>query len=135
MNFLDRAAYIAERCTFKRFKVGAVLVKQDRVISEGWAHVPQMRLANTRSMHAEIHALARGRHQNLHGATIFVATVSRKSGNRTNSRPCVSCAAALRAAGVRLAVYTIAGGKQEMFDLDAPFRNLKLYSPDGRNDA
>lgn len=136
MSNLDRAAHIAQRCNFKRFQVGAVLVdKNGHVLSQGWAHVPETRLTTALSMHAEIHALARAKHVDLRGTFCFVATISRKSGNRTNSRPCATCAVALRAAGVVAAVYTTGNETHETLDLEAPFYGLKLYQAERRQHA
>lgn len=124
---LDRAVSIAKRSPQKRFMTGAVIIKNGKEISTGWSHVSNLRLSNLYSIHSEIHALARGRHSNLKDAIAYVATISRKSGNLTLAKPCLSCAIALYSVGIRRAVYTIDNANYGVLDLTEDLRDLKVY--------
>lgn len=133
MTFIDEAAKIAERSTIRTHKTGAVIVggrRYDTILTNGWSHTPHYELSDgKRSMHAEIHALGRGRHFNLKGAVCHIATISGKSGNRVSARPCLDCAIALKAAGIVTVHFTITKTKTALIHLhdDRWFKNLKVY--------
>lgn len=126
---IDTAAHIARRSTMRSHRTGAVIARDGVVISNGWSHTPHYTLSNgQRSIHAEIHALARGRHKSLDGAEIFIATVSGKSGNLTNGMPCLDCAIALRAAGVYAVHYTFYKDVRKLWlPSESHFADLKVY--------
>lgn len=126
---IETAAHIALRSTMRTHRTGAVIVRDSVVISNGWSHTPHYRLSNgQRSIHAEIHALARGRHKNLDGSEIFIATVSGKSGNLTNAMPCLDCAIALRSAGVYAVHYTFYRNVKKLWlPAESHFEDLKVY--------
>lgn len=110
-------------------RTGAVIVRDSVVISNGWSHTPHYRLSNgQRSIHAEMHALARGRHKNLAMSTVYIATVSGKSGNQVSGKPCLDCAIALRSAGVFEVRYSIPGGYKILYLFnEETFADLKVY--------
>ena len=118
---------VTSRCPHKRHLVGAVIVsKRGEIISDGCAHTPNIRLTEFTSVHAEIHALGRGRHSDLEGSTAFVMAIARKSGNVVTGKPCISCAIALRAAGIETVFYSTPAGYQEL-DLEKDLSKLKVY--------
>jgi len=120
---LEKATY---RSTHKRHMTGCVIVKKNNILSDGCAHSSSLRLRELISMHAEIHALARGRNEDLTDATAYVMTMARKSGNLTYSAPCLTCAVALRSAGIKEAFYTTKKGFA-MLDLEKDLSHLKVY--------
>ncbi len=126
---ITKAATIAKRSTMRSHKTGAIIVRSGTVLSNGWSHTPAYKLSNgQRSIHAEIHALARGRHLYLHGTEIYIATVSGKSGNLVSAKPCLDCAIALRAAGVYEVIYSTWYGQANMWlSNDEYFSDLKVY--------
>lgn len=126
-DHIRRTISVARRSHFKRFMNGSLFVLDDEIISNGWSHFSHVRLNETSSIHAEIHALGRARHTNLEGATAYLAAISRKSGNVTNSRPCLACAIAMRAAGIEQVVYTTSPSKYAILDLEEDLSNLKIY--------
>lgn len=126
---LKRAVKIALRSPQKRFMTGSILLTKDGHEIAGWSHKSNVRLHNLESVHAEIHALGRGRHMNLEGATAYIATVARKSGNITNSRPCLTCAIALNSVGIKTAIYTIDNATYGVLDLTEDLSGLKVYKP------
>lgn len=124
-----------ERCPHRRHMVGAVIVnRNNEVISDGCAHTPTERLAEFTSIHAEIHALGRGRYRGLQGATAYVMAMARKSGNVVVGRPCVSCAIAMRAAGIQTVFYSTGEGKYAELNLEQDLSWLKVYRKGERLD-
>jgi deoxycytidylate deaminase len=104
---IHKAVYKATlRSTHKRHMTGCVIVKKNKIVSNGCAHASSFRLNELASIHAEIHTLARGRHEDLNGAIAYIMTIARKSGNYAYSAPCLTCAIALRSAGIRTVIFT-----------------------------
>lgn len=99
---------MAKRSSTGKYAMGCVIVnpQDNTIITNGWAHVPTMRNWKHYSLHAEMHALARGRHIDLYGSVAYVAAMSRKSGKFTTALPCLDCAIALLSAGVAIVYYT-----------------------------
>ena len=109
---LLHAMDVAERSPLLRFHTGCVIVdKKGRIITTGWSHRSETRMASTPfSIHAEHHALRRAG-VDVSGGTAVVATKSRK-GNWTNSKPCPECARLLKDAGIENVIYTTPKGWQ-----------------------
>lgn len=130
MEFIDEAIKIATRSSLMRHRTGAVIVRDGKIISNGWSHIPATRvLTSRRSLHAELHALSRTRHRiNINGATCYIATLSRAD-NRVNSWPCLHCAIALRAAGILRVCFTTYTGHFSIGLADIVFEGLKVYEP------
>jgi deoxycytidylate deaminase len=122
LNHITEAIKVASRSTIRTHKTGCIIV--DR---------PHYRLRSKRSLHAEIHALARARYINLFGATAYVATISGKSGNIVNAKPCLDCAIALQSAGVTVVWFTLPNGDGNWLNLNDPatFDDLKVYVANG----
>jgi deoxycytidylate deaminase len=118
---------ITNRSPLKRHMVGCILVSNNKIISNGWAHIGQYRLAEVNSMHSELHALGRGRHRNMKGATAFVMARARKSGNITFGRPCLCCSIALKSAGVEKVFYSTSGNSFKCLNLEDDLSKLKVY--------
>jgi tRNA(Arg) A34 adenosine deaminase TadA len=120
---------IAKRSTHRRFLTGALIFnKKGEVLSRGWSHTG-FKMTNLLSIHAEMHCLWRARHLDLNDCSIFVMTISGRSGNITTSRPCLNCAVALRSVGIDKIYYSLPGGV--IFgptDFDEELDRLKDYS-------
>ena len=129
MNFIDETKKIAARSSIGRHQTGAVISLDGKIVSNGWSHVPHYKLRSKRSLHAELHALARARHLNLYNAIICIATIARKSGNYVSAKPCLDCAIALKAAGISQVYYTLNNDWNDYLNLEAPatFHDLKVY--------
>lgn len=125
---IDEAIKIAKRSSCRRFLVGCVLVKDEEILSSGWAHMSQMKLKEVPSVHAELHALLRARHLDLTGCTAYIATIAGKSGNITCAKPCLTCYTALKNAGIETIVYTDKIGPTTILLADMIEKSLKIYS-------
>lgn len=122
---LDKAT---KRSTNSRFQTGCVIVnKKGEIISDGCSHDSAFRMNELHSIHSEIHALARGRHESLQNSVAFVQTIAKKSGNKTLAMPCLSCAVALKAVGIDTAIYTVDNDSFMALDLEADISHLKVY--------
>ncbi len=130
MTLMDEAKKIAGRSSIGKHRTGAIIFnKHGVIISNGWSHVPHYKLhSEKRSLHAELHALARGRHHKLKDASICIATLTRSS-NIVNAKPCLDCAIALRSAGLRTAYFTVNSFTDEWIELahEFHFDDLKVY--------
>ena len=116
------------RSPHRRHMVGAVIVsKSGEILSDGCAHVSDLRLSELASIHAEIHALGRGRHRTMQGATAYVMAQARKSGNTVVGKPCLVCAIAMRSAGIEKVVYSINNNDFAILDLESDLSKLKVY--------
>ena len=112
-SFLNLAMKVAEpsECNHRH---GAVIVRGGSVLSVGmnkWrnevALINQLHAegrSTNISVHAEVDALSRV--ADPRGATIYVARVNRNGAPRL-SKPCSSCARALKDAGISKIIYTI----------------------------
>ena len=101
---------------FERIKIGAVIVKKNKLISIGVnskkTHPIQKRYNDatldyykTPCVHAEIAAIINARDEDLRGATIYVYRDDRR-GAIAEAKPCLSCSAAIRDAGISTCFYS-----------------------------
>ena len=129
MDYIEEAVKVARRSSIRTHKTGAIIVLGSKIISNGWSHVPEKPPQGLRSLHAEMHALARGRYRILRGATMYVVTISGKSGNIVNGRPCLHCAIALHGASL-LCYHSIQHGipNYQRFHYFDQLQHLKVYS-------
>jgi len=109
--FMDVARTVATRATCPRASVGAVLVREHRILTTGYNGAPRgvahcteagCELVNghcVRSTHAEANAVVQGA---LHGVRLEGATAY------CTHQPCVNCAKLLISAGVTRIVYDAA---------------------------
>jgi len=104
-----------------------IVGKKGEILSTGCSHASSLRMSELHSIHAEIHALGRGRYENLRGATAYICTMARKSGNLVYSRPCLTCAIALRSTGIIDVVYSNKIGGFQRLDLEKNLIGLKVY--------
>jgi len=106
---IEEAIKIAKRSRCGKYAMGCVIRTRDnKTVSNGWAHVPEMKEWRLYSLHAEIHAIARARNTGLENTIAYIAAVSNKSGNVSLAKPCRDCAIALFSAGVKEVYYTTA---------------------------
>ncbi|HYH04096.1 MAG TPA: dCMP deaminase family protein [Bacillota bacterium] len=111
--YLNIATQVAERGTCLRRKFGAVIVKDDQIISTGYvgaprgtmnccdvgqcpreaAHIPPgERYELCRSVHAEANAIIHANRLDMLGSTLYLACLDAKTGEFTpGTRPCRMC--------------------------------------------
>lgn len=96
-------------------KIGAVVVRKNRVISTGFNQVK----THPKSphpyfmLHAELAAIIGCSYEELKGATIYVFRQHR-NGECAMAKPCPTCEAALRQAGIKKVYYSADNEFKEM---------------------
>jgi dCMP deaminase len=124
--YLDIAQTVAERCTCLRKKFGAIIVKDDVIVSTGYNGAPRGRKNCTdlnycmrdklniprgeryemcRSVHAEANAIIAAPRDRMLGATLYMTCVNPKDGTLyegTNS--CMMCKRQIINAGIETVV-------------------------------
>jgi dCMP deaminase len=120
--YLNLASQVAERSTCLRRKFGAVIVKDDQIISTGYvgaprgtknccdigecpreaAHIPPgERYELCRSVHAEANAIIHANRFDMLGSTLYLACLDARTGVYTqNTRPCRMCTRFIINAGI-----------------------------------
>lgn len=118
-KIMDLARRLASKSNHPQHKVGCVIVKKGRIIDVGFNQLK----THTKSkaygcyLHAEVHALLGNALEVTCGATVYVVR-SRRCGSTGISKPCPSCEAALRAAGVKDVYYSDDNNEMVYWRLD-----------------
>lgn len=103
------AAKVAKQSTFKRHRLGAVVVKGHRILSTGYNEVRYSKLTGKHTLHAEASAiikLLKSGHQNdLVGSTMYVTRFTR-GGAVGMAKPCKSCHSLIQSVGINRVVYS-----------------------------
>jgi len=108
----------AKKSTFQRHKLGAVIVKGNRVLSTGYNEIRYSRHLQKSNIHAEESAIVKllkeNRLSDLNGSTIYVSRVC-PSGRLALSKPCGSCRGLIQSVGISKVVYTTDTGETEEY--------------------
>lgn len=104
-SLIHEALKVAARSSLYKYKTGAIIVRDNKIISRGWSHYSDRTFQTYLSVHAELHAVMRAAGEDLSGCTIYVVTLS-FAGNVTTGRPCAECARILKDAGVVDVIYS-----------------------------
>ena len=118
---LRLATKAAKESKFVRARVGAVIVRNNRVLSIGCNRIGFSHFLRSRafpeSIHAEqqviINLLKERRGDELVGSTMYVSRVN-NSGTARLSRPCAYCQRLIEAVGIRRVIYTTNTGVEEL---------------------
>lgn len=139
--YLNMASQVAERSTCLRRKFGAVIVKDDQILSTGYVGAPRgtknccdigkcprevaqippgERYELCRSVHAEANAIINASRLDMIGATLYLACLDVKTGEYTpNTRPCRMCTRMIINAGIeRVVVRNLPGDYTEYLTVD-----------------
>ena len=117
-SFLRLAAKTASISTHHRFRLGAVLVKSGRVLSQGVnvAKKTPDTPPHRESVHAEVNAI-RGVNS-PDGGTIYVARLDAFD-NMALAKPCEYCIRHMQANGIYRVVFSVSENDAQSFDLDS----------------
>ncbi len=121
---MNRHARLASTIAAKspsRFRLGAVLVKRNRVLSVGWnnmskSHPLQQKYCDhdhALGLHAEVHSCLGVSLPELNGANMYVARVLR-DGTLALAKPCRVCQRFLISVGIRKVTYTTDEGLESL---------------------
>ena len=131
--YLDIAQTVAERCTCLRRHYGAIIVKEDSIVSTGYVGAPRGRKNCTdlgycsrekfeiprgeryemcRSVHAETNASIAAAREELIGATLYLVGIEVKTGKvMTDAMSCMMCKRQIINAGISRVVVRRPEGK------------------------
>ncbi len=121
--YLDIAQQVLERGTCLRRNVGAIIVKDDEIVSTGYAGAPRgrancidigtcrrealniprgQRYELCRSVHAEANAIISASRKDMLGSTLYLSMVDAKSGELiADASPCDMCRRMIINAGIK----------------------------------
>ena len=123
--YLNLALHAGARSTCLRRKYGAIIVKDNRIISTGYNGAargcvncsdigtckreqlgvkPGERYELCESVHAEMNACINGNPVDLAGATIYIAGRN-ADGSEASGKPCMMCARVIKNAQIKKVVY------------------------------
>ena len=136
--YLDIAQTVAARGTCLRRNFGAIIVKNDEIISTGYVGAPRgrqnccdlgyctreklnvprgERYELCRSVHAEANAIISAPRSEMIGSTLYLVGLEYKDGSYVvNANPCAMCKRMIINAGIRRVVYQ--EGYPDSFSLD-----------------
>lgn len=106
---------LAKKSTFLKHRLGAVIVKGNRVVSTGFNEIRYSKCTKHSTVHAEEAAIIKLLRQDsrmLGGAELFVTRFT-KAGNTGCSRPCNRCMALIKSVGISSISFINEEGNQE----------------------
>ena len=106
-KFFDLARKLSYKSTHKKHRLGAVIVRKDKILGIGFNQLKTSPKANTayNQIHAEIDALKDRYNKNFNGATIYVYR-ELQNGSLGLAKPCIYCQEALKKKGIKQCFYT-----------------------------
>lgn len=105
-NIFKRAAIANAKKSSFRQKLGAVVVKNNKIVGYGFNFAHSTGKLLNDGMHAEIAAINKTTARFRQGSTMYIARVM-KSGNLGLAKPCRRCESVLRKMGVKSVCYTV----------------------------
>ena len=124
--YLDIAETVSERCTCLRRRFGAIIVKNDVIVSTGYNGAPRGRKNCTdlnscirdklqipkgeryelcRSVHAEANAIIAASREQMLGATLYMACTNPKDGSlMSGTNSCMMCKRQIINAGIETVI-------------------------------
>lgn len=107
----------AKKSPFNRHKLGAVIVKGNRVLSTGYNEIRFSKYTGTNTVHAEesaiIKLLKARRLHDLVGSTLYVTRFT-PGGAIALSKPCERCIRLIRSVGISTVLHTTDEGVEKI---------------------
>jgi dCMP deaminase len=143
--YLNIAHEIAKKSTCLRTHYGAVIVREDQIISTGYNGSPRgcfdcidvgicyrkennipsgTQYERCRSVHAEMNAIIHAGRERTIGSTIYLVGIDVETGNIHLGMPCLLCTKILINSNIK-EIFIMNSKKQEVFHMD--FIGLKEY--------
>lgn len=110
---------LANKSTFLKHRLGAVIVKGNRVVSTGYNEIRYSSITRRTTVHAEESAIIKLLRKNsslLVGSELFVTRFT-KAGSTGCSRPCSRCMALIQSVGIASISFINEEGHQERMRL------------------
>ena len=133
--YLDIAESVTKRSTCLRRQYGAIIVKNDEVISTGYNGAPRgemnccdcgfcqrdalgipkgERYELCVSVHAEANAIISAARRDMIGGTIYIVGIEAKDGSYANPAPCLMCRRLIKNAGIVKCIGSVNGVPTEI---------------------
>lgn len=137
--YLNIAMAVSERSTCLRRKYGAVVVKNDEIVSTGYNGACRgekscletqecirnklgikkgERYELCKAVHAEQNAIISASRSEMMGATIYIAGTEYESGEIADGRPCDICEKLIKNSGIERVCILNSYGKPEEYELE-----------------
>ena len=137
--YLDIADTVLHRSTCIRRRYGAIIVRNDEIISTGYNGAPRGRINCSdlgycrrealqvpsgeryelcRSVHAEANAIISASRRDMLGGTLYLVGREAKSGDLTDAVPCSMCKRTIINSGIKDVVMRNADGSFVIVDVD-----------------
>jgi len=137
--YLDIARQVSMRGTCLRRNSGAVIVKDDRIVSTGYPGAPRgvkncsdlgicprqkagipagERYELCRSVHGEANAIIHASPNDMQGATMYLCTVSKDDGSIYNRRSCKMCTRMIINAGIKTFITREKDGSIKVYNVE-----------------
>lgn len=138
--YLDLAEMVSQRCTCLRRRYGAVIVKNDEVVSTGYAGAPRGRMNCTdlgrcireelqvprgeryelcRSVHAEQNAIISASRNEMIGSSLFLVGIDVNTGGYVaNGNCCSMCKRMIINAGIEQVIIRVGEGPDDYITLN-----------------
>lgn len=152
--YLDIAESVSERGTCLRRNYGAVIVKNDEIVSTGYVGAPRgranccdlgycvrekldiprgQRYEMCRSVHAEQNAIISASRNDMLGAVLYLVGKEVKTGEYVkNARPCTLCERFIINAGIKRVIVRNDSQKYTCYDVGSEFIE-RDYSVEGKS--
>lgn len=148
--YLQLAKDAALRSTCMRRKYGAIIVKDDVIISTGYNGAPRGRVncidlgycyrqekqipagqmyEKCRSVHAEQNAMYQASYDRMFGSVLYLAGVEYGTGKTVDAEPCSMCKRAIINNGIRFVICLHANGTWTSIDVNSWVQNDDSLNP------
>src|SRR5690606_38447059 len=108
-KFINFAINVAHKAPIQKHRMGCVIVKKGVPLSIGWNNCAKTHPRASRYpfpfLHCELHAMIGVPYEKLHGASIFIARIRKKTPTGL-AKPCPYCEEELNRAGISKVFYT-----------------------------
>lgn len=143
--YIDIADAVSSRGTCLRRNYGAVIVKEDRIISTGYTgaprncincsdigkckreelHIPSgERYELCNSVHAEQNAIIQANGQDLIDSTIYISGRDAKTGKKVDGMPCLICQKMIINAGIKKVIIGLADDEVKIIPISELINNF-----------
>lgn len=129
-GIFNRAKKIASQSEYYPFKIGAVVFKSNRILSEGKNRVGSSKKIQSRdrfvkcSIHAEADAISKLDPEKVKGASIIVVRINAGTNKMSNAKPCEICQRMIYEKGIKKVYFSDEHGKIVEYKVIKPKERL-----------
>ena len=129
--YLDIAETVLERSTCRQVRSGAIIVRNDEIVSTGYNGAPRQSYELCRSVHAEANAIISAARSECMGGTMYLVSRDAVTGELLEHQgPCSVCRRMIINAGLSQMVIRDSGGRYQVLRVqDWVFQDDTLLSP------